>query len=279
MRFFSETIRLLLTLSVISSVVLYDYDFRFPIIILSISYFFQFLILYPVLKKSIFRYIVYLIDFAFLFYVVKITDNVYLSLFPLFLLFELKGKVDIYILSILASTMVGYGFYKSGLYDLTLIYLAIVIIIAVINFNFEKDSLKKSLSNMADIAKNIYRDNLICSDKMDFYMRYFNINSSVKKISEDKIKVEDFKKVLFQNLNCDAVIIFDKHKDELHIEGTLDISNIQEIENYIKNLDIDGIKKALNVKYSLVKEIKGYTIVLIYKNYILIDKGLIESID
>lgn len=278
MRFFNGTLRFLLALSVISSVVFYNYDFKLSIITLSIVYFFQFLIIYPVLKDSIFRYFLYILDFSFLFYIILVTDNAYLSLFSLLFLTELKRNIEKFLIFIPAIATVGFGFYKSGFYDLTLIYLSVGILVSIVYFTIEKEGLKKSLSKTVDMAKNIYRDNLICNDKMDFYMRYYNIISSLKKLTEDKINPEDLKKILFQNLNCDAVIILDKYQDSLHLDGTLDIQDTEEIKNYIKNSDIYNLKKALNVRYSIIRDFDRYIIVLLYKDYILIDKELLEAI-
>lgn len=276
MRWFEHTVRLILVISVIMALSFYNFDFKIALIVLSLVYFFQSIILYPVLRGSILRYIIYLIDFGFIVYMTYITDQIYLSLFWFLLISNIASKLEMLTLLVPSVVITGFSFYRSGFYDFNLVFLSIASLVVISNFLVEKEKIEKKLNGFVELSKNLYRDNLVCNDQKEFYQRYYNITQAVRNLISGGLKSEIFCETLFDNLNCDAVFVMDLQTGWFCSKGmfTADETTL----TLLSNDDIDSAKRLLGVKFIILKDLGNYRVVLIYKDYVLIDRQLIEVI-
>lgn len=276
MRWFEDTVRLFLVLSVIMTSGFYNFDFKIPLIILSLVYFFQSIILYPVIKGNLLRYLIYIIDAGFILYLIYITDQIYLSIFWFLLIAKIKSKLEMAINLVPSAVITGFSFYKSGFYDFNLVFLSIASVVVILNFIFEHQKGDKELKNLVEITKNLYRDNLICNDRKEFFERYYNLKEAVKNLKDGKVELENFCDIVFNNLNCDTVVVMDIFADKICHKGKFNIE--EDVLNYIKDENMEGIRKTLDVKFVIIKNINKVKLVLAYKDYVLIDKDLIDAI-
>lgn len=273
--YFGFLIRFIMSATVITTAILYQYDFKVPLIILSVIYFFQYILLYPFLSDRLLKHIVYIVDFLFIGYVVFVTDNVYLSLFSVMLVLSVATKIDMIILLLFMLSIFGLSLYKYGFYEFTLLFLYMGFLASIFEFFRKKLEFESRYNQLLELSKNIYRDNLICSDKLDFFQRYYDVNLALRKLKERDIKPEEFVEILYRNLNCDTVIILDKADKSYSCKG---LHCYDDILNFIINGDIVGLKNRLNVKFVVLKDIGELSLILIYKDYIRVDKELLEII-
>lgn len=276
MRWFEDIVRLILVVSVIMTGSFYNFDFKLPLIVLSLVYFFQSLILYPVVKESFLKYLIYIIDAAYILYVINITDQVYLSIFWFMLIANLRLKLEILAVLFPSILISGYSFYKSGFYDFTLVFLSVASMVVIINFIIQKQKKEQEVKTLAELIKDLYKDNLICTDRKEFLERFYKLKKTIKNFQDGQIDTEHLCDALYESLNCDAVIAVNIHTGEYHLKGKLSISD--ETVSHILQNNIEGIKKDLNVRFVILKDIANYRIALVYREYIMIDRELIEAI-
>lgn len=268
-------IRLLLTLSIATVLIFYNYDFKIPLIALSSVYFLQYIILSPLLKDIPLRYFIYLVDFGFVGYTVYTTDQIYLSLFLFLLLADITRKVDFYILSTLAFGITSIFFYRLGFYEFIVVYLSIGILFVLFVFLKEIDRRDRDYKSLSEITKSIYTDNLVCSDKMEFFRRYYEITQSIKKLKKGEINLEDCGDTLYRNLNCDGLFILNREDGSIVCKGKQSCE--PEALDLASNLDIEELKKRLSVRFIVIREVEDYIILILYKDYVLIDKDILEA--
>ncbi|MCX7761023.1 MAG: hypothetical protein N2Z81_07525 [Hydrogenothermaceae bacterium] len=204
-----------------------------------------------------------------------VTDNVYLSLFSVMLVLSVTTKIDMIILLLFMLSIFGLSLYKYGFYEFTLLFLYVGFLASIFEFFRKKLEFESRYNKLLELSKNIYRDNLICSDKLDFFQRYYNVNLAIRKLKEKDIKPEEFVEILYKNLNCDTVIILDKTDKSYSCKG---FYCYDDILNFIINGDIVGLKNRLNVKFVVLKDMGELSLILIYKDYIRVDKELLEII-
>ncbi|MEJ5172645.1 MAG: hypothetical protein WHT47_02915, partial [Hydrogenothermaceae bacterium] len=132
--YFGFLIRFIISATVITTAILYQYDFKVPLIILSVIYFFQYILLYPFLSDRLLKHIVYIVDFLFIGYVVFVTDNVYLSLFSVMLVLSVTTKIDMIILLLFMLSIFGLSLYKYGFYEFTLLFLYVGFLASIFEF-------------------------------------------------------------------------------------------------------------------------------------------------
>lgn len=276
MKIASYGVRLLTSLSVITTLLVYNYDFKVPLTVLSLIYILQYMILSLFSKDLIIRYFLYFVDFGFIGYSVYATDQVYILLFLFAILATLREKLDLALFSTIAFGLSGFFFYRTGFYDFNLIYLSLALSVVVYTILKEIGSKDKTYQSLLELTKSIYRDNLICSDRMDFYLRYYEITSSLKKLKEGSISLNSCVEVLYKNLNCDGIFITNRENLNTVCKGKYSCDT--NMVNLVQELEVEEIKRLLSVKFVIVREIGKYTIVIFYKNYVLIDKEILEAI-
>lgn len=277
MRWFEDIVRLILVISVITTSIFYNFDFRMPLIVLSLVYFFQSVILYPLMRDNLLRYLMYTLDAVYILYVIHITDQVYLSIFWFMLIVKITSQLEMAVLLIPSAIITGFSFYKSGFYEFNLLFLSVASLVVIFNFILQKHRRDKEFNALIELNKNLYRDNLICNDKKEFFERYYNIKESVKKLREGKIAPKDFCDSVYGSLNCSMVVLVDISTGSYFSRG--DISVDDKMIASILDGNVELLKKFLGVKFAVLKDIGGYRLTLIYKDYILIDKSLIDAID
>ncbi|MCX7739277.1 MAG: hypothetical protein N2Z80_07745 [Hydrogenothermaceae bacterium] len=271
----SYGVRLLTSLSVITTLLVYNYDFKIPLTVLSLIYILQYMILSPFSKDPTIRYFLYLADFGFISYSAYVTDQVYILLFLFTILATLREKLDLALFLTTTFALSGFFFYRTGFYDFNLIYLSLALLVVVYMILKEIGSKDKTYQNLLELTKSIYRDNLICSDRMDFYLRYYEITSSLRELKEGSISLDSCVEVLYENLNCDGIFITDRENLNTVCKGKYSCDT--NMVNLVQELEVEEIKRLLSVKFVIVREIGKYTIVILYKNYVLIDKELLET--
>lgn len=277
MRWFEDIVRLILVVSVIMTGSFYNFDFKLPLIVLSLVYFFQSVILYPVLRGTLFKYLTYGIDAAYILYVINITDQVYLSIFWFMLIAGLRLKREI-VAAILPSVLIsGFSFYKSGFYDFTLVFLSVASMVVILNFFLRQQQKDQKIKALVELNKELYKDNLVCNDRKDFLERFYNLKKALKSFKNGETDPEHLCDVLYSSLNCDGVVLVDTRTGEYHLRSKLDISD--EAVSFILQGNIEGIKKELSIRFVVLKDIGDYRLALIYREYVLIDRELIDAID
>lgn len=277
MRWFEDIVRLILVISVIMTCSFYNFDFKVSLIVLSLVYFFQSIILYPVLKGTFLKYLIYIIDASYILYVINITDQVYLSMFWFMLIANIRLKLEIVVVFILSILISGFSFYQSGFYDFNLVFLSVAFMVVILNFLFQQQKKDQEVKSFIELSKDLYRENLICNDRKDFFERFYNIKKAIKNFLNGGINFEQLVDILYDSLNCDAVVLIDTHTGEYQLRGKLKVSD--ETVYHILQDNIEEIKKELNIRFVVLKDIGQHRIVLIYRDYMLIDRELIEAIE
>lgn len=267
---FQIVIRSLISLSVITTVLFYNFDFKVPFVILSTFYLIQYIVLSPFLKEKILKYVVYLIDYLFLGYVVYITDNVYLSLFFIPFIMNAKNKFDVLVLSSFTIPILLLTVYKSGVFEFTILYVLTGLILSILEFFKSKNQLEKKYNKVVELSKDLYKDNLLIQDKMDFYSRFYNITNVIKRIRERKIEPKDAVKILYDNLNADGVIVYDRESDRCYYDGNFNCN--EELIETLKNRKVN-----LDTKYVVIRDLGHIYLVIVYREYILVDQELLEA--
>ncbi|MEZ0323346.1 MAG: hypothetical protein ABWJ98_03430 [Hydrogenothermaceae bacterium] len=275
--YFGFLIRFIISATVITTAIVYQYDFKVPLIILSVIYFFQYVILHPFLSDRLLKYIIYIIDYLFIGYVVFVTDNIYLSLFSVMLILNITTKLDMIILLLFMLPISGISLYKYGFYEFTILFLYVGFLLSIFEIFRKNLESENRYNQLLNLSKEIYRDNLICSDKLDFYQRYYNINMAIKKLKEGDIKLQEFTEALYKNLNCDTAIVIDRVDGSYSCEGN-HCYKADVIKSFISDKDVESLKSNLNVKFVFIREVGEFSVILIYKDYIMVDKELLDII-
>ncbi len=273
-------LRLIIVVSILVYINFYNFDYKIPLSILAVSYFIGSLILYPLSRGNFLKHFLYIIDVSIITYFTYTTGSTYFSLFWIPFLFYMKNIYDVILFSIYTFIIFGISLYLSGFSDFTVIFLLFSFIVVLVKDYFETQYFKKRISYYNNIAKEIYLENLKCNDKSMFYKRFYNIYNAISLFKNRKLEDSRFVNTLFENLNADSIILYDKVTNNFF---TKSLSKIQ-----LKNIDVklfedkiyvgEYFNRELGFKYIISKHFDNHILLILYKNTILDEEEILKII-
>jgi hypothetical protein len=207
-------IRFILALSIIVYVQLYNFDFKTPLTLLSIAYFVGTLVLYPLHNHKFLKHLLFLFDVLLINYFMYTTGNIYFSLFFITFIFFVENLIDLVFMSIYTISIFGVALYLSGFFDFTYIFIILGFWLVLLKYFSDKSLLEKQKEEINSLAKNLYIENLKCNDKSEFYRKFYDLSTAVKMFKSGKLDQEIFIKELYENLNCNGLVLFNINTKE-----------------------------------------------------------------
>ncbi len=273
-------IRLIIVISILVYVNLYNFDYKIPLSILSFSYFIGSLILLPLRQGDFLKHFLYIIDTSIIVYFTFTTGSIYFSIFWIPFLFYMKKLHDVILFSIYTFIVFGIPLYISNFSDFTLIFILFSFVVVLFKSYFETKYYKERISHYNDLAKEMYKENLKCTDKLEFYKKFYNIHNTISLFKKGKLDPQIFVNNLFENLNADSVILYNRSLNDFTIKSLykidLDDINIEQFEDkiYIN----EHFNSKLGFKYIISKHFDGYILLIFYKNAILDGEEILKLI-
>lgn len=273
-------IRFIIVISILVYVNFYNFDYKIPLSILSFSYFIGSLILFPLRQGDFLKHFLYIIDTSIIVYFTFTTGSIYFSLFWIPFLFYIKKFHDVILFSIYTFVIFGISFYISNFSDFTLIFLLFSFIVVLVKNYFETKYYKERLSHYNDLAKEIYTENLKCAGKLELYKKFYNIQNAISLFKKGKLDPQIFVNNLFENLNADSVILYNRLLNDFTIKSLhkidLESINIEQFEDKVYINEYFNSK--LGFKYIISKHFDGYILLILYKNAILDEEEILKLI-
>ncbi len=272
-------IKILIVLGLISYMFIFDYDYKTPLFFLILAYLIGSIILNPLLQSNYLKFFVYLTDLVMLSYFSYATGNIYFSLFYyLLLVYENSFKHTI-ILILISLPVVFYNYYQTNFYDIVYILLFVGMSLFVFkNVLYSKKLEEEKLKNVS-IFQESFLNFLKCKSKLDYYKKYYEINTTLNLFKRDRISPETLNKFLYENLNADCVIVYDTYEDECYISGdNLDCKKVLTMIEDEKLYINENINKEFGYKYILFRKINHIFLILFYKEFILDEEEIIKLI-
>lgn len=273
-------IRFILALSIIVYVQLYNFDFKTPLTLLSIVYFVGTLILYPLHNHKFLKHLLFLFDILFINYFMYTTGNIYFSLFFITFIFFVENLIDLVFMTIYTISIFGVALYLSGFFDFTYIFIALGFWLVFFKYFSDKNLFEKQKEEIDSLAKNLYIENLKCNDKSEFYRKFYDLNIAVKMFKSGKLDPEIFIKELYENLNCNGLILFNINTKEKLKRGLLNFNEeILDDYNLIPKTYVnDNLNLKAGCEFIIVRQINYYFILIFYKSAILDDSEILDII-
>jgi len=273
-------IRFILALSIIVYVQLYNFDFKTPLTLLSIVYFVGTLILYPLHNHKFLKHLLFLFDILFINYFMYTTGNIYFSLFFITFIFFVENLIDLVFMTIYTISIFGVALYLSGFFDFTYIFIALGFWLVFFKYFSDKNLLEKQKEEIDSLAKNLYMENLKCNDKSEFYRKFYDLNIAVKMFKSGKLDPEIFIKELYENLNCNGLILFNINTKEKLKKGLLNFNEgiLDDFNLIPKTYVSDDLNLKTSCEFIIVRQINYYFILIFYKSAILDDSEILDTI-
>ena len=273
-------IRFILALSIIVYAQLYNFDFKTPLTLLSIVYFVGTLILYPLHNHKFFKTSFIFIDILLINYFMYTTGNIYFSLFFITFIFFVENLIDLVFMTIYTISIFGVALYLSGFFDFTYIFIALGFWLVFLKYFSDKNLLEKQKEEIDSLAKNLYIENLKCNDKSEFYRKFYDLSIAVKMFKSGKLDPEIFIKELYENLNCNGLILFNINTKEKLKKGLLNFNEeILDDYNLIPKTYVnDNLNLKAGCEFIIVRQINYYFILIFYKSAILDDSEILDII-
>ncbi|WP_297887706.1 hypothetical protein [Sulfurihydrogenibium sp.] len=272
-------IKILISITLFVYIYLFDYDYKVPLMSLIVAYLIGSIILNPLLQNNLWKFLVYILDIIMLTYFSYTTGNIYFSIFYYLLLIPERNLKQTTILILLSLPMVIYNFYQTNFYDFVYISLIVGINLFLIkNIYFSKKIEDEILKNVS-ITQECLTNYLKCKSKSQLYRKFYEVSIILNLFKRNKISAETFGKLLYENLNADAIVVYNNDESECYKFGCdLDcdkfFSLIKEEKLYVN----EHPNIELGYRYIISKKINNNHLVLLYKNYILDEEDIVNLI-
>ncbi|WP_297454965.1 hypothetical protein [Persephonella sp.] len=230
MNIYQIIIRILISGGVLLSLYTGAFDYATALAVLSIIYFFSYIIL-PKGKNS--KYMFLIIDTIFISIAVYLTGNAYLSLFviPLFSEF-VKDIRDIGYFFLLSASPVMISLYVSDFSELTIVpilFAGLVGIYGLYKTFIEKDSHYKELKQEME---NLYIKNISFQEKIEQLSKKEQLYQSLKKLRDNRFPLKIWIYDLNEIMGTDGVIFFDFTEHKCYSTGKVECN--KDILKYIQ---------------------------------------------
>lgn len=272
-------IKTLISITLISYIFLFDYDYKIPLLSLSLAYFIGSVILNPLLQNNFWKFFVYILDIAMLTYFSYATGNIYFSLFFYLLLIPEINLKQLLLIILLSIPMVLYNYYQTNFYDFIYISLVIGLNFFILKNVFYSKSLEDEKLKNIYITQESFINFLKCKSKLEFYKKFYELSTTLNLFKRDKISPEIFSKFMYENLNVDTIIIYDIDQNKCYKFGNdLDCDKALNIIKDEKLYVNENANAELGYKYIISKRINNIYLILFYKDYILDEEEIINLI-
>jgi hypothetical protein len=208
------------------------------------------------------------------------TGNIYFSLFFITFIFFVENLIDLVFMGIYTISIFGVALYLSGFFDFTYIFIILGFWLVLLKYFSDKSLLEKQKEEINSLAKNLYIENLKCNDKSEFYRKFYDLSTAVKMFKSGKLDQEIFIKELYENLNCNGLVLFNINTKEKLKRGLLNFN--EEILDNFNLIPKTYVNDDLNLKtgceFIIARQINGYLILIFYKSAILDDSEILDII-
>ncbi|WP_299239485.1 hypothetical protein [Sulfurihydrogenibium sp.] len=272
--------RFILALSIIVYVQLYNFDFKIPLTLLSIAYFVGMLVLYPLHSHKFLKHLLFLFDVLLINYFMYTTGNIYFSLFFITFIFFAENLIDLVFMTLYTISIFGVAIYLSGFSDFTYIFITLGFWLILLKYFLDKNLLEKQKEEINNLAKNLYIENLKCNDKSEFYRKFYDLSTAVRMFKSGKLDPEIFIKELYENLNCNGIVLFNINTKEKQKKGLLNFDEavLDDFNLAPKTYVNDYLNLRTGYEFIIVRQINDYFILVFYKSAILDDSEILDII-
>lgn len=270
-------LKIIISLTLAGYVYLFYYDYKYPLLSLILAYVVGSFLLSPLLQHKFWKFFVYTLDLVMLTYFSYATGNAYFSLFYYILLIPENNIKGSFFLSLLSIPVVAYNFYQTNFYDF--FYLSFVVglnLFLLKNIYFYK-GLNKLIQEKTSIAQENYLEYLRCKTKSEFYKKYYEVSTTLRLFKKGKISPEFFGSFLYNILNADGVVLYNKEDKECYKYGCdIDCSIIEERLCEDRLYINEEINKILGFRYIFSKKFDNFRLLVMYKEFLLEEDEIIN---
>jgi hypothetical protein len=208
------------------------------------------------------------------------TGNIYFSLFFITFIFFVENLIDLVLMSIYTISIFGIALYLSGFFDFTYIFIILGFWLVLLKYFSDKSLFEKQKEEINSLAKNFYIENLKCNDKSEFYRKFYDLSTAVKMFKSDKLDPEIFIKELYENLNCNGLVLFNINTKEKLKRGLLNFNEgiLDDFNLIPKTYVSDDLNLKTGCEFIIVRQINDYLILIFYKSAILDDSEILDII-
>jgi len=208
------------------------------------------------------------------------TGNIYFSLFFITFIFFVENLIDLVFMSIYTISIFGVALYLSGFFDFTYIFIILGFWLVLLKYFSDKSLLEKQKEEINNLAKNLYIENLKCNDKSEFYRKFYDLSTAVKMFKSGKLDQEIFIKELYENLNCNGLVLFNINTKEKLKKGLLNFNEgiLDDFNLIPKTYVNDDLNLKTGCEFIIVRQINDYLILIFYKSAILDDSEILDII-
>jgi len=283
---YSILARFFIIIGIIWAIHILNIEYSQFLILLSLAYFVGFLILVPSEEKKIIKYLLLILDIAYITAIIYLTGLPYVAVFILPLLTDFMDDTkDIVIFSVLSAIPVGLSLYLTNFTDLLFIPLILGGAVGFFKLKALLMAKEKYFNNLKLDFEDIYIKNLKLQDSLEKKKEFFNFLKLLKRFRNKEIKFRDFLVNLKEYFKADNIMFF-HHLSGKCIKIKNSDCNPKVFEYITENPQLFSnsvVNELLNSDYvlTLVIEYKGKpigTLIFLFKNRPNINDKYIEAL-
>jgi hypothetical protein len=206
---YSILARFFIIIGIIWAINILNIEYSQFLILLSLAYFIGFMILAPAEEKKVIKYLLLVIDIAYISAIIYLTGLPYISVFILPLITDfIEDTKDLIVFGILSAIPIGLSLYLTNFNDLLFIPLILGGLVGFFKLKAVMMDREKYFLNLKLDFEDIYIKNLKLQDSLERKKQFFNFLNLLKKFRDKKIKFKDLLVNLKEYFKADNILFY-----------------------------------------------------------------------